>query len=140
MKAKLHHCAPLFERWHNGTEFVPNFRRTEVIIIFSKMFSKSLRIPGTASLSKLDKLTKKIYINFLTFPACFEIPIFFFYLNYNCSNLLILETSSILFPKLFWCFTTVQINRFSDLSLEFKKFVCTLFFSQNIITILKTRY
>ena len=26
--------------------------------------------------------------NFLTFPACFSIPIFFSNLSYNCSNLL----------------------------------------------------
>ena len=27
-------------------------------------------------------------VSFLTFPACFKIPIFFSNLNYNCSNLL----------------------------------------------------
>ena len=41
----------------------------------------------------------------------------------------LLETSSILFPKLFWSFTTVQINCFSDISLEFEKFILD-FFSQ----------
>ena len=40
--------------------------------------------------------------NFLTFPACFEIPIFFSNLNYNCSNLLDMRNlQELCYQKLF---------------------------------------
>ena len=60
--------------------------------------------------------------NFLTFPACFWIPIFFSYSNSNCSDLLYLRNlqeqvkKAFCYQKLFWPFT-VWKNRSSDLKL-----------------------
>ena len=57
---------------------------------------------------------------FLTFPACFWIPIIFSNLNYNCSNLLDMRNlqeqvkKAFCYQKLFWPFT-VWINCSSDL-------------------------
>ena len=59
-------------------------------------------------------------IHFLTFPACFSIPIFFSDLNYNCSNLLDMRNlqeqvkKAFCYQKLFWPFT-VRINCSGDL-------------------------
>ena len=69
---------------------------------------------------------------FLTFPACFLIPIIFSNLNSNCSNLFNLRNlqeqvkKALLYQKLFWPLT-VWTNCCSDLkffafSLEFQKF------------------
>ena len=58
-------------------------------------------------------------INFLTFPACFWIPIIFSNLNYNCSNLLDMRNlqeqvkKAFCYQKLIWPFT-VWINCSSD--------------------------
>ena len=58
--------------------------------------------------------------SFLTFPACFWIPIIFYDLNYNCSNLLDMRNlqeqvkKAFCYQKLFWPFT-VWINCSSDL-------------------------
>ena len=60
------------------------------------------------------------YLYFLTFPACFSIPIIFSNLNYNCSNSLDMRNlqeqvkKAFCFQKLFWPFT-VWINCSSDL-------------------------
>jgi hypothetical protein len=57
---------------------------------------------------------------FLTFPACFSIPIIFSNLNYNCSNLLDMRNlqkqvkKAFCYQNLFWPFT-VWINCSSDL-------------------------
>jgi hypothetical protein len=57
---------------------------------------------------------------FLTFPACFWIPIIFSNLNYNCSNFLDLRNlqeqvkKAFCYQELFWPFT-VWINCSSDL-------------------------
>ena len=59
---------------------------------------------------------------FLTFPACFSIPIIFSNLNYNCSNFLDLRNlqeqvkKAFCYQKLFWPFT-VRINCSSDLKI-----------------------
>ena len=53
---------------------VNNFK---VAQIFSGNTSKPLFLPFSNDAS----------IHFLTFPACFQIPIFFSNLNHNCSNL-----------------------------------------------------
>ena len=52
------------------------------------MESESYKIISNERLIAInqDPLGKKIF--FLTFPACFYIPIIFSNLNYNCSNLL----------------------------------------------------
>ena len=58
--------------------------------------------------------------NFLTFPACFSIPIIFSNLNFNCSNLWSLRNlkeqvkKAFCYQKLFWPFT-LWINFSSDL-------------------------
>ena len=58
--------------------------------------------------------------NFLTFPACFSIPIIFSNLNFNCSNLWSLRNlkeqvkKAFCYQKLFWPFT-LWINCSSDL-------------------------
>ena len=60
------------------------------------------------------------YILFLTFPACFSIPIIFSNFNYDCSifldvrNLQEQVKKALCYQKLFWPFT-VWINRSSDL-------------------------
>ena len=57
---------------------------------------------------------------FLTFPACFSIPMIFSNLNYNCSNLLDKRNlqeqvkKAFCYQKLFWPFT-IWINCSSDL-------------------------
>ena len=59
-------------------------------------------------------------LSFLTFPACFSIPIISSNLNSNCSNLLDMRNlqeqvkKAFCYQKLFWSFT-VWINCFSDL-------------------------
>ena len=70
---------------------------------------------------------------FITFPACFLIPIIFPNLNSNCSNLLYLRTlqeqvkKAFCYQKLFWPFT-VWINCSSDLkSLAFSLELQTFF-------------
>ena len=63
---------------------------------------------------------EKIY--FLTFPACFSIPIIFSNLNSNCSNLLDLRNlqeqvkKAFCYQKLFWPFTA-RINCSNDLKI-----------------------
>ena len=60
--------------------------------------------------------------HFLTFPACFSIPIFFSNLNYNCSNLLDMRNlqeqvkKAFCYQKLFWPITA-WINCSSDLNI-----------------------
>ena len=62
------------------------------------------------------------FISFLTFPACFPIPIIFSNLNYNCSNLLDKRNlqeqviKAFCYQKLFSPFT-VWINCPSDLKI-----------------------
>ena len=96
------------------------------------------------------------FLYFLTFPACFSIPIFFSNLNFNCSNLSSLRNlqgqvkKAFCYQKLFWPFT-VWINCSSDLknfansqpsASNFKSCSLSLehFFSQLIRTILATKY
>ena len=60
-------------------------------------------------------LCSQEYLSFLTFPACFSIPIMFSNLNYNCSNLLTMRNlqeqvkKAFCYQKLFSPFT-VWIN------------------------------
>ena len=69
----------------------------------------------------------QIKCNFLTFPACFWIPIIFSNFNYNCSNLLDMRNlqeqvkNAFCYQKLFWP-STVWINCSSDLNI-FEKFL-----------------
>ena len=73
-----------------------------------------------------SELKRKLIWNrsflFLTFPACFYIPIIFSNLNYNCSNFLDLRNlqeqvkKAFCYQKLFWPFT-VWINCSSDLKI-----------------------
>ena len=65
--------------------------------------------------------------NFLTFPACFSIPIIFSNLNSNCSNLLDLRNlqdqvkKAFCYQKLFWPF-----NVWTNCSSDLKKFYQSL--------------
>ena len=79
------------------------------------------RLCSTQNHSKLvqhDSVQKKLY--FLTFPACFWIPIIFSNMISNCSNLLGMKNlqeqvkKAFCYQKLFWPFT-VWINCSSDL-------------------------
>ena len=93
--------------------------------------------------------------NFLTFPACFWIPIIFFNMNYNCPNLLDMRNlqeqvkKAFCYQKLFWP-VTVWINCFSDRknfansqlsALKFKSFSRSLkyFFLIQVRTIFETK-
>ena len=68
----------------------------------------------------LADFSSDIIVHFLTFPACFEIPIIFSNLNSDFSNLLDMrniqeqDKKAFCYQKLFWPFT-VWINCSSDL-------------------------
>ena len=94
-------------------------------------------------------------VHFLTFPACFSIPIIFS--NFNCSNLSSLRNlqeqvkKAFCYQKLFWPFN-VWINwssdfknfcKFSAFNFEFQKFFSitrTIFSHSRVRTILVTKY
>ena len=79
----------------------------------------SKKLHGQCHKSKVRKFR---ILPFLTFPACFSIPIIFSNLNSSCSNLLDLRNlqeqvkKAFCYQKLFWPFT-VWINCSSDLKI-----------------------
>ena len=98
--------------------------------------------------SNIYYLNKKSRL-FLTFPACFWIPIFFSNFNYDCSNLLGMINlqeqvkKAFCYQQLFWPFS-VWINcssdrekllKFEAFSLEFSEFLRSLEqFIQTVVT------
>ena len=86
----------------------------EIETAFKKMGSLMFSIPDRSSVN-----TEQQFF-FLTFPACFYIPIFFSNLNSNYSSLIDMKNlqeqvkKAFCYQKLFWPFT-VWTNCFSDL-------------------------
>ena len=87
-------------------------KKLENGILYRKLFFSTVRIPIIGM-----NLPQKILVS--NFPACFQIPIFFSKLNFNCSNFLDLRNlqeqvkKALCYQKLFWSFT-VWINCSSD--------------------------
>ena len=89
--------------------------------LFFHYLFKAYQIRLTYNLVKMLKKKEEHPISG-TFPACFQIPIFFSNLNYNCSIFLDLTNlqeqvkKAFCYQKLFWPFT-VWINCSSDLKI-----------------------
>ena len=108
---ELFHCLPLWKT----VLFVSSraFLLSTPTFLFSTPVEKS-----EATWKKATKCNKN---NFLNFPACFWIPIFFSNLNSNCSNSYernlqeqVKKAFFFFYQKFFWSFT-VWINCSSDL-------------------------
>ena len=86
------------------------------IIPRTKICKWTISFDCTSSLTKLVHLWQD---SFLTFPACFSIPIIFSNFDFNCSNLSSLRNlqeqvkKAFCYQELFWPFT-VWINCSSD--------------------------
>ena len=73
------------------------------------------------------KLSQTILWHFLTFPACFWIPIFFSNLNSNCSNLFLISETSRNKLKMVFCYQNCSDLLWEKIVLVIEKKICKSF-------------